>query len=191
MGPLPGLILAAFLGLTGLPHTHPWVETLGRSLVVVNLLNVLPLAVLDGGRLLRRVLLSRHPLLELLGDLVMGWVGTAPVEAISWSGAPRKGAGDGDVEAWAPPILKAFVHTVEGEHKTWTETARRAGPCFREYPGLLVTGTLASSTGTWSLRKCFFVTPSASYVFETRIPLDREATALPDFERVLDATELK
>lgn len=80
MGPLPGLLLAVALLLLTPVHTTLWLRSLVRALVLINLLNLLPLAGLDGGRILTRVIFSRRPLLESIADALMG----AGLVALGW-----------------------------------------------------------------------------------------------------------
>jgi hypothetical protein len=358
MGPLPGLLLAVLLSpmtlmlrFTSFAGAHTWVHAAMSSLVIVNLLNLLPLAAFDGGRMWMRLLFSRRPLLEVVADAAMGaglallgaklssWVlvglgalsvltiqaryriatatrrlrerglvapldlesapddyvadllaevreafrhkpmkpatevslvrslherlvsgpmgmgatllylalyfvavlvgifdaillvsdrstatsakltqsypmknglvvahyptdfaATTPpgddtvvvtraTEGVAWMVAPSN-AGQ-DVASWSPQLLATFAQRQEAGHEKWTETSRVAGPCFRSYPGLLVTSTYTKDKGTWKVRMCLFATPSAGYAFETRVPVAREATVLPLLQKILEATEIK
>lgn len=71
-GPVPGIVL----GLALLPVVHltglPLVRTVALQLVVVNLLNLLPIMPLDGGRLFHLALFSRHAALEVAFTVVTG-----------------------------------------------------------------------------------------------------------------------
>jgi Zn-dependent protease len=67
-GPLPGLLLGLGLSLVGAAH-DPLIGHAAGLLVAINAFNLLPLAALDGGKLLEALLFSRGPL--LLGAFTM------------------------------------------------------------------------------------------------------------------------
>jgi Zn-dependent protease len=71
-GPLPGILLALPLCLAGevLAVPREWVQSAATMFLGMNLLNLLPIEPLDGGRLVQLTLFSRHPLLETLFRLV-------------------------------------------------------------------------------------------------------------------------
>ena len=65
LGPVPGLLLGAALLVAGLRTPHPTLHSLAFSLIVINGLNLLPVAPLDGGRLFQMLLFSRNRFLEV------------------------------------------------------------------------------------------------------------------------------
>jgi Zn-dependent protease len=68
LGPLPGIVLAFVLARRGLSDQSPTASTLHQlaiMLVSINAFNLLPLAGLDGARLLQHVLFSRRRWLEI------------------------------------------------------------------------------------------------------------------------------
>lgn len=93
-GPVPGLVLGlALAAATPLAtQDHPW-QVLVLMLVLVNLLNLLPIVPLDGGRLLERAVLAGAPRAELafkalsaglllaagplLSEWLLPWIGLA------------------------------------------------------------------------------------------------------------------
>ena len=66
LGPLPGIALAGVIFvLSGMQVPQPtWLRLMFISLLLVNLLNLIPVAPLDGWRFLSVVVSARHPLLE-------------------------------------------------------------------------------------------------------------------------------
>jgi Zn-dependent protease len=84
LGPLPGIVLAFVLARRGLPdpsETASLLRELAIMLVTINAFNLLPLAGLDGARLLQQVLFSRNRWLEMgfqiCAALAMGGVALA------------------------------------------------------------------------------------------------------------------
>jgi Zn-dependent protease len=84
LGPLPGIVLAFVLARRGLPdpsQAASLLRELAVMLVSVNAFNLLPLAGLDGARLLQHVLFSRRRWLEIgfqiCAALAMGGVALA------------------------------------------------------------------------------------------------------------------
>ena len=68
LGPVPGIAVAFALAMNG-AITSPGVRPVAFSLVTINAFNLLPLAGLDGARLLQHVLFSRRRWLEVLFQL--------------------------------------------------------------------------------------------------------------------------
>ena len=66
LGPVPGILLSLPLLLFAAAARSRLAADAGSLLLVLNALNLLPIAPLDGGRLFQRVLFSRHRLLEVL-----------------------------------------------------------------------------------------------------------------------------
>ncbi|MER2561384.1 MAG: site-2 protease family protein [Myxococcaceae bacterium] len=88
-GPVPGIVVAALL--FALAPQVPLVRATVLALVVINGLNLLPFAPLDGGRLMGTVLFSRHRLLEMAGTVIgaIGLVATPdllPGSPALWTG---------------------------------------------------------------------------------------------------------
>jgi Zn-dependent protease len=81
LGPLPGILVGFALGLRG-ATLSPTSHEVAVSLITINTFNLLPLAGLDGARLLQHVLFSRRRWLEL------GFQGCAGIAAgalaINW-----------------------------------------------------------------------------------------------------------
>jgi Zn-dependent protease len=80
LGPVPGIVVGFVLSAS--PSLSPAMRELASSLVWINGFNLLPLAGLDGARLLQQVLFSRHRWLELgfqgcaglaAGALALAW----------------------------------------------------------------------------------------------------------------------
>jgi Zn-dependent protease len=80
LGPVPGILVGFVLGAS--PSLSPTLRELASSMVWLNAFNLLPLAGLDGARLLQHVLFSRHRWLELgfqgcaglaAGALALAW----------------------------------------------------------------------------------------------------------------------
>jgi Zn-dependent protease len=71
LGPLPGLALAAALGLSG-AVADPLISQVAWVLVLVNGLNLLPFEPLDGGQLWRLAVFSRFAWLELATAVLSG-----------------------------------------------------------------------------------------------------------------------
>ncbi|MBN1208356.1 MAG: hypothetical protein JXB05_26080 [Myxococcaceae bacterium] len=65
LGPLPGIVLGAFLIFWGAVVKSPPVVGAGQLFLFINAFNLLPIAPLDGGRLFQLLLFSRHRYLEL------------------------------------------------------------------------------------------------------------------------------
>src|SRR5262249_32626040 len=87
LGPLPGLVLGSALWVGLLKAEHPFICEAAGWLIALNLLNLVPIEPLDGGRLVNLLLFFRHPRLEaaalclsavtvaLVGEFVFGsWV---------------------------------------------------------------------------------------------------------------------
>lgn len=70
MGPLPGIVLGAFLGIAGWALHVPMLTAAAFMLLFLNGFNLLPFLPLDGGWVLHAVLFVRHPVLDLLFRLV-------------------------------------------------------------------------------------------------------------------------
>lgn len=69
-GPLPGLILASLLSLSGLAQSHPWLSLLTVQLLLLNLFNLLPILPLDGGQILQNLLPRQNTALTLAFNLL-------------------------------------------------------------------------------------------------------------------------
>ena len=78
-GPLPGIALGGILAVTLTPTTSPWVRDLALMLLTINGFNLLPLSMLDGGKVLQITIFARHALLELAFLLV------AAVITVAWA----------------------------------------------------------------------------------------------------------
>lgn len=65
-GPMPGIILATALWITGLAEINQTVSAIVVMLLVINGLNLLPILPLDGGWLIHTLLLARRPWLEFI-----------------------------------------------------------------------------------------------------------------------------
>jgi Zn-dependent protease len=65
LGPMPGIVLGAMLALAVRTDGSAALRTAVFMLLVVNAFNLLPLAVLDGGKLLQLTLFQRHRNLEV------------------------------------------------------------------------------------------------------------------------------
>jgi Zn-dependent protease len=65
-GPMPGLLLALVLALVVDRPRSPMLLNFARQLAWLNAFNLLPLEFIDGGRFLRRVLFSRHHVVEII-----------------------------------------------------------------------------------------------------------------------------
>ncbi|HLA84004.1 MAG TPA: site-2 protease family protein [Thermoguttaceae bacterium] len=66
MGPLPGIVLGALLGVAAAIGEWPLMMQAAILLVVINAFNLLPLMPLDGGRVMHAVLFSRHPIFDVV-----------------------------------------------------------------------------------------------------------------------------
>ncbi|HZU38709.1 MAG TPA: site-2 protease family protein [Gemmataceae bacterium] len=69
MGPLPGIILGAGLGIAGLWWHQAKLLEIAILLLALNGFNLLPFLPLDGGWVLHAVLFCRHPLLDMAARL--------------------------------------------------------------------------------------------------------------------------
>jgi Zn-dependent protease len=76
MGPTPGIVLGIALLMLAHPAPGSPIRVAASTLLVLNTVNLLPLSALDGGRLMNRLLFSRHPLLETVAGAAMA-LGTA------------------------------------------------------------------------------------------------------------------
>jgi stage IV sporulation protein FB len=79
-GPLPGILLAAVFGFLGVEYQIPWMVEVATLSFVLNVINLLPLLPLDGGRLLNVLFFEKLELFQIvfafLSSLVMigaGW----------------------------------------------------------------------------------------------------------------------
>ncbi len=76
-GPLPGIVVATSIFWFAEPGGQVW--GLAEIMLFLNLLNLLPLEPLDGGRLVGRLLFSRVPILDAvfhaLGGVGLAWMG--------------------------------------------------------------------------------------------------------------------
>jgi Zn-dependent protease len=64
LGPSPGILSGLCLGLLFHIGYQPWLYKVAWYFIVINAFNLLPFAPFDGGQLIRKVIFSRHPLLE-------------------------------------------------------------------------------------------------------------------------------
>lgn len=71
-GPVPGVLLALALALAFPTHRHPMLSQFILMLWVINLLNLLPIVPLDGGRIVTATLFSKTPRLEFVFRLLTG-----------------------------------------------------------------------------------------------------------------------
>ncbi len=89
-GPLPGLVLAVLLRFGSFAVLdRPELTTAIDMLLFINLLNLLPIMPLDGGRIVHLLLFSRHPVADLLFTVsgagllaVAAWAGHEPALAV-------------------------------------------------------------------------------------------------------------
>jgi hypothetical protein len=65
MGPLPGIILGAILGVAGLVYRIDWMQQASILLLILNGFNLLPVLPFDGGWILHSILFTRHHFLDL------------------------------------------------------------------------------------------------------------------------------
>jgi Zn-dependent protease len=65
MGPLPGIVVGAGLGVGGLVFHQTKVTEAAMMMIVLNAFNLLPFLPLDGGWVVHAVLFCRHPLLDV------------------------------------------------------------------------------------------------------------------------------
>jgi Zn-dependent protease len=72
LGPLPGIVLGAVLGIAASFYDSEVLRSAAMLLLVINGFNLLPFMPLDGGRLLHLVLFSRQPVLEAVFRVVTG-----------------------------------------------------------------------------------------------------------------------
>lgn len=72
LGPLPGIFLALALSFVWLPASAVQRDVI-NTLLVINVLNLLPLGGFDGSRFLERVLFSRHRYFEVAFLTVAGF----------------------------------------------------------------------------------------------------------------------
>jgi len=71
MGPLPGIVLAIALLAFAHPLPSSRVAAAARILIALNVVQLFPLTGFDGGRLMNRLVFSRHPVLETFAMMVM------------------------------------------------------------------------------------------------------------------------
>src|SRR5439155_19114164 len=72
LGPLPGILLGAVLGIIARFYDHELLSSAAMLLLVINGFNLLPFMPLDGGRLLHLILFSRQPYLEAVFRVLTG-----------------------------------------------------------------------------------------------------------------------
>jgi Zn-dependent protease len=65
-GPVPGIIIGAILGVTGLILRSPLTIEFAMAFVLLNGLNLLPILPLDGGHVVHLLFFSRHPILDVV-----------------------------------------------------------------------------------------------------------------------------
>jgi Zn-dependent protease len=65
-GPLPGIAVGVGLGIAGLMQQKPCYPDVAKMLLVINVLNLIPILPLDGGRLLQAVIFSRSPIMDVI-----------------------------------------------------------------------------------------------------------------------------
>ncbi len=70
-GPLPGIVAGIAMLATGAAPRGTTAHTVATYLIVINAFNLLPLQALDGGRVLNRLVFSRHPVAEAVGTAMM------------------------------------------------------------------------------------------------------------------------
>ena len=88
-GPLPGIVLGGILAATLTPAMSPWVRDLALMLLAINGFNLLPLSMLDGGKVLQITIFARHAVLELAFLLVaavvtVGWAFTHDAKVLGY-----------------------------------------------------------------------------------------------------------
>jgi Zn-dependent protease len=72
LGPLPGILLGAVLGVAAIAYESELLYSAATLLLIINGFNLLPFLPLDGGRLLHLVLFSRQAWLEAVFRIVTG-----------------------------------------------------------------------------------------------------------------------
>ncbi len=72
MGPLPGLVIGVALGFVWLQSGAASFGLFATLFLAINVLNLLPVLPLDGGRFFDTILFSRWPALQLVMDLATG-----------------------------------------------------------------------------------------------------------------------
>jgi Zn-dependent protease len=65
MGPLPGIVLGAALGIVAAVYHWPAITSGALLLLAINAFNLLPIMPLDGGQIAHAILFSRHPTLDV------------------------------------------------------------------------------------------------------------------------------
>ena len=60
-GPVPGVILALALLISGVSRNTSWLSEFTLLCLIINLINLLPMPPLDGGRVAERLLFDQHP----------------------------------------------------------------------------------------------------------------------------------
>ncbi len=85
MGPVPGIVLAAPLGIAGLMLQLPLLVHIATTLLILNGFNLLPFLPLDGGWVVHSLLFVRHPLLDVVFRLLaaLALIGVA-MKLSSW-----------------------------------------------------------------------------------------------------------
>ncbi|MEA5573325.1 metalloprotease [Calothrix sp. UHCC 0171] len=76
-GPLPGLILGIYLGITSASFSNPvLIKEIARILISLNLINLMPIYPLDGGKIVNLLIFSKFAysdiLFRLLGLFILG-----------------------------------------------------------------------------------------------------------------------
>ena len=66
MGPVPGIIIGAILGVVGLIFDHPGLTEVAFVTLLLNGSNLLPVLPFDGGWVVHALLFSRHPLFDVI-----------------------------------------------------------------------------------------------------------------------------
>jgi Zn-dependent protease len=72
-GPIFGLILNIFLAIVHLYTKNEWVASTVRINTIINMFNLLPLGILDGGKIFRYIMASFPPIIGFFG-LVLSYV---------------------------------------------------------------------------------------------------------------------
>lgn len=79
LGPLPGIVISLILFVIAIITSNQNYFNTGAAFLFINLLNLLPVMPLDGGRFLQEILFSRNRYLELIMNILAGialiWLG--------------------------------------------------------------------------------------------------------------------